>query len=236
MPVDLLWLSVGFLVGVAATAFALEVAFRRVRNDERATLEKSWSLSELTGDEGPPKIVTKSLEGVRVPKGSKVLVAPGARLPESIAERCELRLHDDADGNFAVGNGKALFCTGPVSTGTLALETVHPALVGQLERSFESLWMKAEPYKLEVDPNEIEHNEGSLVEVEGRVDEVLSAGETSLLRMTSDGSNGRGNVMVPSNLPVEEGSAYRFTGNVVEEGGRRVLKAEHVEEIPLAEA
>lgn len=236
MPVDLLWLTVGFLVGVAATAFALEVAFRRVRNDERASLTKTWSLDELDGDEGPPSIVTTSLDGVNVPDGARVLVAPGARLPESLSRRCEIRLHDEADGNFAVGNGKALLCTGPVEAGTLALETVHPALVSRLERSFDSLWVQAEPHKRQVEPDEISRNEGSLVEVSGTVDEILSSGDKALVRMASDDAHGRGNVLVPSNLPIEEGKAYRFSGNVVQEAGRKALKAEHVEEIPLREA
>jgi hypothetical protein len=235
MPVDLLWLSVGFVVGVAATAFALEVALRGVRNDERASLSKDWSLDELDGDEGPPRIVTTSLDGVRVPDGARVLVGPGARLPASLAQRCEIRLHDEADGNFAVGNGKALLCTGPVEVGTLALETVHPALVSRLESSFDSLWVQGEPYKEPVEPDQIDDKEGSLVEVSGRVEEVLASGDKALLRMAGEDTRGHGNVLVPSNLPVEEGKAYRFSGTVVEEGGRTAVKAEHVEEIPLAE-
>ncbi len=236
MPVDLLWLTVGFLVGVAATAFALEVAFRRVRNDERASLKKDWSLYELDGDEGAPSIVTTSLENVDVPSRSKVLVAPGARLPEKIAKTCEIRVHEDAEGNFAIGNGKAVLCTGPVEAGTLALETVHPALVSRLERSFESLWMQASPYTREVQPSEIQDNEGSLVEVEGRVDEVLTSGDKSLVRLSTEDAPGRGNVLVPSNLPIDESKAYRFSGHVVTEGGRTALKAEHVQEIRLTAA
>lgn len=236
MPVDLLWLSVGFIVGVAATAFALEVAFRRVRNDERASLTKDWNLREMTGDEGPPSIVTTSLEGIDVPEGSRVLVAPGAKLPSKIARTCEIRLHDDANGNFVVGNGKAVLCTGPVQAGTLALETVHPSLVSRLERSFDSLWVQATPYKKRVEPDEITRNEGNLVEVEGQVKEILTSGDKSLVRLEKTDGNGRGNVLVPSNLPLEEGKAYRFSGHVVEEGGRNVVKGEHVKEIPITSA
>lgn len=234
MSVDLLWLSVGFIVGVAATAFALEVAFRRVRNDERASLTNSWNLNELNGDEGAPSIVTTSLENVNVPNGSKVLVAPGARLPESIAKTCQIRVHEDAEGNFATGNGKAILCTGPVESGTLALETVHPALVSRLERSFESLWMQAKPHMRDVTPDQIAQNEGALIQVEGILDELLTSGDTSLARLAQDDAPGRGNVLVPSNLPLEEGKAYRFTGHVVNEAGRTALKAEDVEELPLS--
>lgn len=233
MPVDLLWLSVGFIVGVAATAFALEVAFRRVRNDEQASLTKNWTLHELSGDDGPPSIVTTSLEGVDVPNRSRVLVAPGAKLPSQMAKTCEIRIHEEAKGNFVVGNGKAVFCTGPVKAGTLALETVHPALVSRLERSFESLWVQAKPYKKQVQPDQISRNEGSLVEVQGEVEEVLTSEDKSLLRLSTHDRNGRGNVLVPSNLPIEEGKAYKFSGHVVEEGGRKVVKAEHVKEIPI---
>lgn len=234
MPVDLLWTTVGFVVGVAATAFALEVAFRRVRNEERASLTKDWSLQQLRGNEGPPRIVTTSLQGVNVPQGSKVLVAPGAKLPSEISSTCEIRIHDDAKGNFVVGNGKALFCTGPVKAGTLALETVHPALVDRLERSFESLWMQAKPYTKSVDPTEIAANEGSLVEVQGQVREILTSEDKSLVNLETSNGSGTGRVLVPSKLPIEEGKAYKFEGQVVTEGGRKVVKAEHVKEVPLA--
>lgn len=236
MPVDVLWTTIGFVVGVAATAFALEVAFRDVRNDERASLTKDWDLAEFAADE-PPGIVTTSLENVEVPRGSRVLVAPGAKLPSSLQRNCEIRIHDEAKGNFVVGSGRAILCTGPVKAGTLALETVHPALVSRLERSFESLWMQGEPYKKQVEPDQIPANEGARVEVKGRVTNILSSGEKALLDVqTPDASNGQGRVSVPSNLPIEEGNTYRFDGEVVEEGGRRVVKAQEVEEIPRTKA
>ncbi len=235
MPVDLLWITVGFLVGVAATAFALEVAFRRVRNDERASLTKDWTLQELARD-GPPGIITTSLEGVDVPRNSRVLVAPGAKLPSKIAKTCDIRLHEDAKGNVAVGSGKAILCTGPVQAGTLSLTTVHPALVSQLERSFESLWVQARPFKRKVDPDQIGANEGTLVEVRGRIADVLTSGEKSMLRLENGNGQGQGTVCVPSNLPVEKGKHYEFSGHVVTEGGRKVVKAEHVKEIAPATA
>lgn len=231
MPVDVLWTTIGFVVGVAATAFAFEVAIRRVRNDERASLTKDWDLADFAGD-APPGIVTTSLENMHVPPNSRVLVAPGAKLPSSIEQNCEIRIHDDATGNFVVGAGRAILCTGPVKAGTLALETVHPSLVGRLESSFESLWMQGTPYRKEVEPDQIAHNEGTRVEVTGRVTEILSSGEKALLDVeTPDGSAGQGRVLVPSQLPIEEGTTYRFQGHVVEEGGRRVVKAEEVEEL-----
>jgi hypothetical protein len=232
MPVDVLWTTIGFVVGVAATAFAFEVAIRRVRNDERASLTKDWDLVEFASDE-PPGIVTTSLEDVNVPHGSRVLVAPGAKLPSSMEQDCEIRIHEEAKGNFVVGSGRAIFCTGPVKAGTLALETVHPSLVSRLDRSFQSLWVQGQPYKKQVEPGEIARNEGAHVEVTGRVTEVLSSGEKALLDIeTPDGTSGQGRVSVPARLPIEEGTTYRFDGNVVEEGGRRVLKAEEVEEKP----
>jgi hypothetical protein len=230
MPVDVLWTTIGFVVGVAATAFAFEVAIRRVRNDERASLTKDWDLVEFASDE-PPGIVTTSLEDVNVPHGSRVLVAPGAKLPSSMEQDCEIRIHEEAKGNFVVGSGRAIFCTGPVKAGTLALETVHPALVSRLERSFESLWMQGKPYKKEVEPDEIEANEGARVEVTGRVTDILSSGDKALLDVeTPGGTAGQGRVLVPAQLPIEEGTTYRFDGPIVEEGGRRVVKAEEVEE------
>jgi hypothetical protein len=230
MPVDVLWTTIGFVVGVAATAFAFEVAIRRVRNDERASLTKDWDLAEFAQDE-PPGIVATSLEGVDVPRGSRVLVAPGAKLPSSMEQDCEIRIHDEAEGNFVVGSGRAILCTGPVEAGTLALETVHPSLVSRLERSFESLWMQGKPYKKQVEPDEIAANEGARVEVAGRVTEILSSGEKALLGVeTTDGTAGQGRVLVPAQLPIEEGTTYRFSGPIVEEGGRRVVKAEEVEE------
>jgi hypothetical protein len=234
MPVSILWTTVGFVVGVAATAFALEVAFRGVRNEERASLTKDWTLAELSRD-GPPDIVTTSLDGVDVPENSRVLVAPGAKLPSKIQHSCQIRVHEDAEGNFAIGSGRAVLCTGAVEPGTLALETVHPALVDRLETSFESLWMQAKPFKKTVKPSQIPSHEGNQVQVEGQVTEILSSGDKALLDIeTPDDSGGHGRVCVPASTPIEEGSWYKFDGEVVTEGGRQVVKAQSFRELERA--
>lgn len=233
MPVDLLWTSIGFIVGVAATAFALEVAFRRVRNDERASLSREWTLKSLSRDE-PPGVVATSLEGVEVPAGSRVLVSPGATLPRAIAKSCKIRLHPDAKGNFAVGADGAVLCTGPMVRGTLALSTTHPALISKLARSFETLWMQGRDFNQRVAPEQIEANEGTRVEVEGTVVDILSSGDKALVRLEIPGGKGHGTVLVPAKLPLEQGKAYSFTGTVVTEAGRTVVRADAVKEAATA--
>ena len=233
MPVDLLWTSIGFIVGVAATAFALEVAFRRVRNDERASMSRDWRLDRLATD-GPPGIVATSLEGVAVPPGSRVLVSPGAKLPREIARTCKIRIHPDAKGNFAVGSGGAILCTGPMIVGTLAVQTLHPSLVSKIDRSFETLWMQGRDYTQKVAVSEIEASTGTTVEVEGKVIEVLSSGDKALVRLEGTAVGGHGGVLVPANLPLQEGQSYAFTGTVVHEAGRTMVKAEHVRPLQTA--
>ncbi len=232
MPVDLLWVTVGFVVGVGATAIALEVAFRRVRNEERASLTKDWDFRELSSD-GPPSIVATSLEGSKVPPNSRVIVSPGARLSREIAKRCKLRIHPDAKGNFATGSGRGILCTGPMVPGTLAMTTVHPALVDKLDRSFESLWVQARPYTEEIKPSQIPANQGSFVKVTGRVQDILTSGDKAILTMEDPDGGGRGDVIVPANLPVEKGKGYEFAGNVVNDGNRPQLKAEDVREVEV---
>ncbi|MDX1612600.1 MAG: hypothetical protein R3185_09525 [Candidatus Thermoplasmatota archaeon] len=229
MPVDLFWVTTGFLVGVAATALALEVAFRKVRNEERASLTKDWNFTELAHD-GPPSIVATSLEGSKVPPGSRVLVSPGAKLSREVAKKCKLRIHPDAKGNFATGSGRAVLCTGPMVPGTLALTTVHPNLVGKLERSFESLWVQGKPYTHRCEPGLIAQNLDSFIETEGKVTDLLNSGEKTMVTLESLKDGDRGMVLVPANLPLEKGKVYAFQGRVVSEGGRKVLKAEEVEE------
>lgn len=235
MPVDLMWTTIGFVVGVAATALALQVAFRSVRNEERASLQKDWNFRELSTDH-PPSIVATNLEGSKVPDGSKVLVSPGAKLSREVATKCELRIHPDAKGNFAVGSGRGVLCTGPMAPGTLALTTVHPALVSKLERAFQSLWVQGTPYKHKCQPSQIASHAGGVVEVEGQVADVLSAGDKAMVTLKDAQGGGSGTVLVPSNLPLEKGHHYLFTGRITTEGGRRVLKAEDVEETQVAQA
>lgn len=232
MPVDLLWVTVGFVVGVGATAIALEVAFRRVRNEERASLTKDWDFRELSTD-GPPSIVATSLEGSKVPPNSRVIVSPGARLSREVAKKCKLRIHPDVKGNFAAGSGRGILCTGPMVPGTLAMTTVHPNLVDKLERSFESLWVQARPYTEEIQPSQIPANQGSFVKVKGRVQDILTSGDKSILTLENADGQGKGAVIVPANLPVEKGKAYEFGGTVVNEGNRPQLKAEDVREVEL---
>lgn len=232
MPVDLLWVTVGFVVGVGATAIALEVAFRRVRNEERASLTKDWDFRALSTD-GPPSIVATSLEGSEVPPNSKVIVSPGARLSREVAKKCKLRIHPDVKGNFAAGSGHGILCTGPMVPGTLAMTTVHPALVDKLERSFDSLWVQARPYTEEIRPSQIPANQGSFVKVKGRVKDILTSGDTAILTLENPDGSGRGDVLVPANLPVEKGKGYEFAGTVVNDGNRPQLKAEDVSEVEV---
>jgi len=229
MAVSLLWIGVGFLIGVLGTGFALEFANRQ-RNAPKTVLARTWSTADL-GTE-PPRVLTASTLQVPVPAGTRLLVPPGTGVPRDMLSKLEIRIHPDALGNMAVGTHKAIMFLGPPTPTTLAVSTVDPSIVDHLQRAFDRLWSEARPYVAEATPRQLHAQEGTVVEITGKVVDVLKANKQALVRVQNPG----GDVVVrmPDHAAPPTGALVRAKGTVRRGPQGTVIEADLV--APAVEA
>src|SRR5688500_15491520 len=96
-PMDVLSTFIGFIIGIVAAGFAVELGLKKLfAPPENSKLTTVWSLSELQS----PEIVATSLaDGVDVPKSARVVASN--KMPPAKKE-FQLRRNAEAKGSFAL--------------------------------------------------------------------------------------------------------------------------------------
>ncbi|MBW3584218.1 MAG: hypothetical protein KY455_14100 [Euryarchaeota archaeon] len=214
---------VGFLIGVVASAIAVELGLKKLFMPTTATkLTASWRLDEVEA----PLVVCTDAGGVPFPRGAEI-VTSGQAAPEGFRDRA-WRRNANARGNFMVHptRDRAYLFLGPVQEGNLALVTVDSDLVARLRAEHRRLWETGAPYVEEVSLAEAVRRPGVHVQTRGHVQEVVPYRDRHLVRLV-DGNQALG-VLVDAPLDIVGAEAV-VTGRVQRgTSGYSLLDAEEV--------
>lgn len=228
MAIDILSAGIGLVSGVLATVFVREIAFRRVQNEEHSKLTAAWSLAEKGGR--PVKLSAESLgDGVEVPPGSQVIVGRGTHVPEAVARRCEVRVSDRIQSNFAFATDRALVFARAPKPGTLAVWTYEDQVLQRLALEWDHVWATGEPLAPRATVTALKDLTGQTVEVVGSVADVAERDGVQYLRLIEQGFTAT--VATRSPVRAGKGSTIRAVGLVERAlGGKEpVVRASKVE-------
>jgi hypothetical protein len=228
MILDPLSIGVGLVVGVLVTLFVREIAFRHVLNDEHSKLTAHWSLAESGGH--PVKLSAERLSaGVEVPPGSRVLVGRGSAVPPEVAKRCEVRVSDRIQSNFALADGRAIVFASAVRPQALGVWTYEDQVLQRLALEWDHAWQHAEPMVPRASVTSLKDLTGQTVEVVASVTDVAEKGGVQYLRLIENGFT----ATVANHEPIQagKGSTVRVLGTVDRalSGKEPVLRAQKVE-------
>lgn len=220
---------IGFVVGVIATAFAVELGLKKLFKPVTTTkLTATWRLEEI----GAGLVASVDAADTQFPKGSRIVTA-GRANPDAYVGR-EHRQHPGARGNFVVHPDKdrALLFLGPVAPGTMALSTVDPHLCARLRHEHARLWGRADAYIEEVPLSEAAGRHNVRVRTRGQVQSVIQYRDRHLMRLV-DGNHVVG-VLVDSPLDLA-GAIVSVTGQATKgTSGYTLIDAEEVRRIEPA--
>lgn len=220
---DTISIFVGMLVGVIATAVAVELGLKKLfRPPSRTKMTAAWRLEDFEA----PVVVAMDATSTVYPKGARVVTAGGAD-PRGFRDR-DFRRNPNARGNFLIDRSqdKALLFLGPVQDGTLALSTVDSELVGRLRAEHRRLWETGEAYVEEIPLAEVVGRQGVSVRTRGQVVEVVPYRERHLMRVTDAGETI--GVLVDASLDLV-GQSVVVTGRVSRgQSGYTIVDADEV--------
>lgn len=230
MPLDLLSIFLGFVVGSAAVAIAWNLMQKPVRNPETTRLTAVWSLRDLSPQGSRPVMMAESVEGVEVPSGTKIVVPRGRidSVPPSVLASCEVRMHGEVRVNAAVGKDRALLFSGRVSPKSYAVLTMDDNTVRQLQADFERMWRESTPYVEQVPLKDLGSKAGRFVDVTGQAVDVMEFRGRKMLRLT-DGKVAVGVVAKETDVGAYPGSTIRVVGRMHKESGYSFVEADKVE-------
>lgn len=206
---DTISVLIGFLVGVIATAIAVEFGLKKIfRPPAQSKVTASWRIA----DHKAPLVVSQDASAVLFPPGARVVTAGGAH-PDG-QHRRDFRRNPNARSNYLVeaDRDRATLLLGPLQEGTLALATVDPVLVARLRAEHRRLWETGEPLVEETGLAATVNHVGQLVRTRGRVQDCIPYRERHLLRV-SDGNATLG-VLVDEALQLA-GQTVTIVGRVV---------------------
>ncbi len=229
MPLDLVSFGIGLTSGVLAASIAWSLTQRRVKNPEATKLTATWALAEVAR-RGPPAVMTERLEGLDLPRHSKVLVADASVLPVGVARACDVRVHPDARMNYVLGRDAGLVFSGHMHPRAHVVFTREESAVRNLQAEFTRLWAAAEPWVERVPLEAVPSCEGRHVEITGTAGELMEFRGRRMLRVTE----GHTNVGVVTDEPhVAEmmGKVVRVVGRVASESGQIFLEARRLERV-----
>ena len=182
---DILSIVIGLVVGGLAVGIALETTGRN-REAPPATvkLTTGWRLGELHD----PILVARDVLDADVPAGTRV-VASGL-VDASVQDACEVRQVPPVRAEFAldITAGRAFLFPGGVRRNAMALLTVDPAIVQRLETEFRTLWERGDPYVERHRIGDLAGRNGTTVEVDGVVADVLPFQDRFMMRLEDQGS------------------------------------------------
>lgn len=237
MPLSLLSIFLGFVLGVAATAIAWNLSHKQVRNPETARVTAVWSIKDITAPGTRPAVIAQRIQGVSLPARSKVIVPTGTleSVPQDVLAECEVRMHPDVHISAAIGSNRALVFSGPIAPKTSAVWTMENALVRRLQGDFQRLWTESSPYVESVKVSELAGKDGRVVDVTGRAAEVLEYRGRKMLRMT-DGKTAVGVVTRQEDVAQYTGGVIRVIGRMHRENGYAYVEADSVQLVAAAPA
>jgi hypothetical protein len=230
MAIEIVSTGIGLGVGVLATVFVREIAFRKIQNEEHSKLTSHWSIAESGG--GPVKLCAEHLGNVEVPPGSKVLVGRGTKsVPAAIAARSEIRVSGSIQSNFALAKDKALVFAGAVKEGTLAVWTYEDQVLQRLAYEWDHAWRDSEPLVGRASVTSLKDHVGQTVEIVGSVSDVAQKNGLHYARVIENGVT----ATIASATPIAagKGSVVRAIGVVdhAPAGKEPILRAEKVESL-----
>lgn len=205
--VDVLSMFIGFVVGVVAAGFAVELGLKKLfRPPENTKLTRVWSLNEF----GQPLVSATRIELVKVPARGRVVTAHeygGSR------EGITLRTNQETSGNFVVDakHNRALIFLDDIRPGALALWTVEEPLIERLRSEFNRLWTRSTDYVEKVKLSAVPQKANFTIETLGTVEDVVPYKENYLMRLRDDGETV--GVLTPRKLSLT-GSRVSVTGIV----------------------
>ncbi len=205
--VEIVSVLIGFLVGVVAAGFAVELGLRKLLSPpEKSKLTQVWSLNEFPR----PLIASTQLAGLDVPKQSRLIVAAKY---EGRRDGFELRTSPDCHGNFVVDANapRALLFLDGIRPGALALWTVDERLIERLRSEFNRLWGRSVDYVERVALADVPTKPNLTVETQGVVQDIVPYRGNYLLRLTDHGD--AVGVLVERQLPLN-GKRVNVTGVV----------------------
>lgn len=235
MPIDLLSIFLGFVVGSAAVAIAWNLTQKPVRNPETTRLTAVWSLRDVAGQGARPVLLAESIEGVQVPPGSKVVVPRGRidSVPPEVLATCEVRMHADVRVNACVGKDRALLFSGRITPRSYAVFTMDDNTVRQLQGDFERMWKESTPYVEQVPLKDLGSKAGRFVDVTGQAIDVMEFRGRKMLRLT-DGKVAVGVVAAHADVGAYPGTHVRVVGKMHKESGYAYVEADKVEVLAAA--
>lgn len=238
MPISLLSLFIGFVVGVIATAFAWNLSQRSVRNPETAKLTALWSIKDVAEPGTRPAVLAETVDGIALPSGTKLIV-PRDRLeavPAQVLSSCEVRMHAEVRVNAVVGKDRALIFSGHVSPKAFAVFTRDEHTVRLLQADFQRMWAESEPYIERVDAiADLAGKDGRMVDVTGKAIELMEYRGRKMLRLT-DGRYNVGVVTQQADVAAFQGGTVRVVGRMHRENGYAFLEADRLALVQQASA
>lgn len=236
-PVELTSIFIGFVVGAVATGIAWNLSMRTGRKPETAKVTALWSLKDVTADGARPAVIAERLEGVKLPMGTKVIVPSGSlsTIDPDILMSCEVRMHPDVRLNAVFGKDRALVFSGPVAPRQFAVVTTEDATVRRLQMDFQRMWGEASAHVEPVAISDLAHKEGRVVDVAGRVLEIMEYRGRKMMRLT-DGKVSVGVVAQKTDVAAYQGGNVRVVGRMHREGGMPYIEADKVETLESAVA
>lgn len=202
-----MWLSIGFVTGIVAAGFAVELGLKKwFAAPDASKLTAVWSLTELPS----PLVVATEITGVSIPKSSRLVTAKNLQVPQ---HGFEVRKNPEARGSFAVDatRPRALLFLGGIEPGALALWTVDEKLIERLRSEFNRLWTRSTDYVEYVKVGEIPSKANLTVSTRGLVQGIIPYKDQFLMRLTDEGETV--GVLIEKDLPMQ-GSRVEVVGVV----------------------
>ncbi len=141
---DIIALSLGFIVGVVVVGLAIELGMKKTTRVAPASKHTDkWDISEIVN----PRIMAEYLVDADIPKNSKVIV--NQCKDKSILNGIDAKEHDGIKGNFILGDDRALILAGPLKKDEVAFWTVEKEIVDRLSQEFEEKWDEATAMNVE---------------------------------------------------------------------------------------
>jgi hypothetical protein len=194
---DVLSTFVGFLIGIVAAGFAVELGLKKFLSPPPSSkLTTVWSLDEL---HNPEVAATQLGAGLKVPVTARVVTAASA--PPAMKDY-QLRRNSEVYGSFALDakRPRALLFLGDVKPGALALWTVDEALIDRLRADFNRFWTRSTDYVERTPVGDISQKPNVTIETSGTVQDVIPYRGRFMLRLTDQGD--AVGVVVDQELPL----------------------------------
>ncbi len=184
MAVDLLWASIGFVVGALVLAIGYEVSNRRRNVPQAETkLTTGWRLTEFR----KPVIVARDVWDIKVPEGAIVLAS--GLVDPAVHRTCEVHSVPAVRAEFALDleGERALLFAGGLRDGSLAAWSVEAGLLARLESEYRTLKSRATAYVERHAIADLAGRNGVVVETKGLVQDVLPWKDQYMLRLEDRG-------------------------------------------------